>query len=302
MSDRLRLLALGAHPDDCEVKAGGLAALYAGLGHRVRFVALTNGATGHHESGGIELARRRRAEALAAAAVAGIEYEILDNHTGELEPTVANRKDVIRLLREFRPDLVLTHRPWDYHPDHRCAGQLVQDAAYIVTVPNMLPLTDHLERLPVIMYLGDTFQKPLPLDPDVVVDIDAVMDRKLDMLHCHASQMYEWLPYNRGQLDQVPAGDAERRAWMGEQRRRYFAATAERYRSRLVELYGEARGRQVRCAEAFETCEYGAPLTAELRRRLFPFLPAPCGGGARRGVRPMEPCPTTRTARQSGSA
>lgn len=271
MSEPLRLLVIGAHPDDCEVKAGGLAALYAGLGHRVRFVALTNGATGHHESGGVELARRRRDEALAAAAPLGIEYEILDNHTGELEPTVANRKVVIRLLRDLEPDLVLTHRPWDYHPDHRYTGILVQDASYIVTVPNMMPLTDHLERMPVIMYLGDTFQKPLPLDPDMVVDIDGVIDAKLDMLHCHASQMYEWLPYNRGQLDRVPAGDTGRRVWMAEQRLAAFAATADRHRDRLVELYGPERGEAVRYAEAFETCEYGAALAAAARKRLFPF-------------------------------
>ena len=272
MSEPLRLLAIGAHPDDCEVKAGGLAALYAGLGHCVRFVSLTNGATGHHAIGGVELALRRRDEALAAAAVLGIEYEILDHHTGELEPSVDNRKQVIRILRGFGPDLVLTHRPWDYHPDHRYAGMLVQDASYIVTVPNMLPLTDHLERMPVIMYLGDTFQKPLPLDPDVVVDIDSVIEAKLDMLHCHASQMYEWLPYNRGQLDQVPAGDAERRAWMAEQRLTAFAATADRHRDRLVELYGRERGEAVQCAEAFETCEYGAALTPDRRARLFPFV------------------------------
>jgi len=271
MSKPLRLLVIGAHPDDCEVKAGGLAALYAALGHCVRFATLTNGATGHHAIGGVELARRRRDEALAAAAVLGIEYEIFDNHTGELEPSVANRKQVIRLLREFGPDLVLTHRPWDYHPDHRYTGMLVQDASYIITVPNMLPLTEHAERMPVIMYLGDTFQKPLPLDPDVVVDIDAVIETKLDMLHCHASQMYEWLPYNRGELDTVPADEEGRRAFMAERRLGAFAATADRYRDRLVELYGRDRGERIQYAEAFETCEYGAALTPEKRALLFPF-------------------------------
>ena len=271
-TDSLRLLVIGAHPDDCEVKAGGLASLYRQAGHVVRFLTLTNGATGHHEIGGIELALRRQQEAAAVAGLSGVEYVVLDNHTGELEPSVANRRQLIRLIREFAPDLVLTHRPWDYHPDHRYTGMLVQDASYILTVPNMVPLTPHLQHMPVIMYLGDNFQKPLPLEPDVVVDIDAVIDAKLDMLHCHESQMYEWLPYNRGDLDQVPTDEAGRRQYLRQWRTRYDATVAETYRSRLVELYGESRGKGVVHAEVFETCEYGRPLTEETRQRLFPFV------------------------------
>jgi N-acetylglucosamine malate deacetylase 1 len=271
-TDQLRLLVIGAHPDDCEVKAGGLATLYVQAGHVVRFVSATNGATGHHEIGGIELALRRQQEAEAVARVSGVEYVVLDNHTGELEPSVANRKELIRLIREFAPDLVLTHRPWDYHPDHRYTGMLVQDASYILTVPNMAPLTPHLQHMPVIMYLGDNFQKPLPLEPDVVIGIDAVMDAKLDMMHCHVSQMYEWLPYNRGELDLVPEDEAGRRQYLSKWRTGYDADVAEKYRDRLVELYGESIGGRIRHAEAFETCEYGRPLTDQTRQRLFPFI------------------------------
>lgn len=267
-----RLLVIGAHPDDCEVKAGGLATLYVDAGFRVCFVSLTNGATGHHEIGGIELALRRQQEAAAVAETAGIEYIVLDNHTGELEPTVPNRKEVIRLIRNWQPDLILTHRPWDYHPDHRYTGMLVQDASYILTVPNMTPLTPHMLRMPVIMYLSDTFQKPLPLAPDIIVNIDAVLERKLDMLHCHTSQMYEWLPYNRGELDAVPADEAGRRQYLRQWRTTYDAGVADRYRKQLSELYGVERGAAVGHAEAFETCEYGSQLTAERRRRLFPFI------------------------------
>jgi LmbE family N-acetylglucosaminyl deacetylase len=269
---KLRLLVFGAHPDDCDIKAGGLALLYAIAGHRVRFVSVTNGATGHHEIGGIELARRRYEEAQAVARLAGIEYHVLDNHTGELEPTVTNRKQIIRIMREFRPDLILTHRPNDYHPDHRYTSQLVQDASYIVTVPNMVPLTPHLERMPVIAYLSDGFQKPWPFIPDVAVGIDAVLERKLDMLHCHVSQMYEWLPYNGGHLAEVPAGDAARREWLGRRRAPDFAATADRHRELLTRLYGPERAAAIRHAEAFEACEYGARLTPERVQRLFPFF------------------------------
>lgn len=270
--EKLRLLVFGAHPDDCDIKAGGLALLYADAGHHVRFVSVTNGATGHHEIGGIELARRRYDEAQAVARLAGIEYQVLDNHTGELEPTVTNRKQIIRLMREFQPDLILTHRPNDYHPDHRYTSQLVQDASYIVTVPNMVPLTPHLERMPVIAYLSDGFQKPWPFTPDVAISIDAVLERKIAMLHCHVSQMYEWLPYNGGHLAEVPTGDAARRDWLGRRRSPDFAATADRHRELLGRLYGAERGAAIQHAEAFEACEYGARLTLERVQRLFPFF------------------------------
>ncbi|MSS71136.1 MAG: PIG-L family deacetylase [Candidatus Latescibacteria bacterium] len=269
---RLRILVFGAHPDDCDIKAGGIALQYSALGHCVKFVSVTNGDTGHFEIGGIELARRRYGEAQASAKVAGITYDVLDIHNGELEPSVANRKMIIRIIREFKPDLVLTHRPNDYHPDHRYTSLLVQDAAYIVTVPNMVPLTPHLQYNPVICYLSDHFQKPTPFAPDVVVGIDAVVERKMDMLHCHTSQMYEWLPYNSNHLKEVPKGERARRAWLGKLRKPAFEQVAEQYRDRLVELYGEKQGKKVRYAEAFEACEYGGRLTKENMKGLFPFF------------------------------
>src|SRR5213596_2903122 len=113
----LRLLIIGAHPDDADYAAGGTAALYRAAGHTVRMVSLTNGDAGHHEMPGAKLAERRRGEAAAAGAVIGSVYELFDIHDGELEPTLPNRWKVIRLIRTFEPDLILTHRPNDYHPD-----------------------------------------------------------------------------------------------------------------------------------------------------------------------------------------
>ncbi|HZT82663.1 MAG TPA: PIG-L family deacetylase, partial [Gemmataceae bacterium] len=172
MSDQpLRLLIIGAHPDDADYHAGGLAALYRQAGHVVKMVSLTNGDAGHQTLRGEELARRRQAEAAAAGAVIGATYDVLDNHDGELLPTLDNRRQVIRLLRTFRPDLVLTHRPNDYHPDHRYTSQLVQDAAYMVTVPAVVPEVPHLPANPVIAYLPDAFEKPYPFRPAVAVDV-----------------------------------------------------------------------------------------------------------------------------------
>jgi LmbE family N-acetylglucosaminyl deacetylase len=269
-SDPLGIIVFGAHPDDCDIKAGGVAIMWADRGHRVKFVSVTNGDAGHPDEGGAALARRRAFEARSAGEVAGIEYITLDNHDGELEPTLDIRKDIIRLIREFNPDLILTHRPNDYHPDHRYTSILVQDSAYMVTVPNVAADVPHMRRNPVIAYLSDGFQKPQPFAPTVVVDIGSVHDRKLDMLHCHTSQVYEWLPYNGGYLEDVPEGEEARRAWLTERWGR--RSTSERWRDKLAELYGADRGRAVQYAEAFEGCEYGSALTDDNLHKLFPFI------------------------------
>ena len=270
--DPIRVLVFGAHPDDADMNCGGLALKYSYQGHTVKFVSCTNGATGHYNIGGIELARRRYAEAQQSVAIANLsEYQILDWHTGELEPTVVNRKVIIKIIRDFKPDLIITHRPNDYHPDHRYASQLVQDASYIMTVPNMLPLTDIVTKTPVICYMHDDFQKPYPFRPDIVVSIDDVIDEKMAMLHCHKSQMYEWLPYNNGVLAQVPASDDDRRHWLREHYDSVWRNIANHYREQLVELYGSDRGGTIRYAEAYEICEYGAALPNEHVCRLFPF-------------------------------
>jgi LmbE family N-acetylglucosaminyl deacetylase len=272
MADPLRLLIVGAHPDDADYAAGGTAALYRAAGQVVHMISMTNGDAGHHEMPGAALARRRRAEAAAAGAVIDAPYELLDNHDGELLPTLDNRRQVIRLLRTFRPDLVLTHRPNDYHPDHRYTSQLVQDAAYMVTVPAIVPEVPHLPGNPVIAYLPDDFQKPYPLEPAVVVDVGGVLDKIVAMLHCHTSQFYEWLPYNTGTLREVPAAEADRRAWLAEQIHERLRRRANHFRDLILDQYGLQRGAQVEYIEAFEACEYGAPLDDATRRRLFPFV------------------------------
>jgi len=267
----IRALMIGAHPDDCEFLAGGLAAKYRAQGHAVKFVSATNGNAGHHQMGGGPLAQRRREEARRVSALTGIEYEILGNDDGQLEADLATRAQIIGLIRSFRPDLIFTHRLNDYHPDHRRTGILVQDASYLIRVPNICPLVPHLTYSPVILYMQDGFQKPVPLSPDVVVAIDDVMDDKARMVHCHESQFYEWLPWVGGYADQVPDGDAARLAWLRRQREQYDGAVADRFRDHLIARYGEAPGRAVRYAEAFEVSEYGRPLPPDEIARWFPL-------------------------------
>jgi LmbE family N-acetylglucosaminyl deacetylase len=270
----LRILVIGAHPDDADIKAGGTAARWCAAGHVVKLVSLTDGRAGHHTQHGPQLVERRRAEARAAAAVVGATYDVFDTPDGELDDRQENRRRVIRLIRTFRPDLVLTHRTTDYHPDHRFAGLLVQDASYMVTVPAVCPDVPHLPATPVILYFSDAFTKPCRFEPHVTVDIGETFDRLVAMLHCHQSQFYEWLPYNAGHPEQVPAGDDARRAWLAERIRRRIRPLADRYRDLVVRTYGPDRGKRVELIEAFEVSEYGAPLDAAARARLFPFLPA----------------------------
>lgn len=276
----LRILVIGAHPDDADIKAGGTSAKWSALGHKVKLVSVCDGSAGHHITWGPSLAERRRAEAQAAGKVIGVTYEILNFLDGELQPTLDARRQIIRLIRSYRPDLVLTHRPTDYHPDHCYTGQLVQEAAYMVTVPGICPETPHLPRSPVIMHVSDAFKKPCRFEPTVVVDIGDELDKVVEMLHCHASQFYEWIPYNAGYLDQVPKSESARRDWLKERFQRRVRPLGRRYRSLIEKIYGPERGGRVEFVEAFEVSEYGSPLDAESQARLFPFLPKDYSAGS----------------------
>jgi LmbE family N-acetylglucosaminyl deacetylase len=267
---KLRVIAFGAHPDDCDQRVGGTAAMWAARGHLVKFVSVTNGDAGHQTEGGGALAKRRRGEAQEAARRLGIaEYETLDNHDGELLPSLPVREQIIRRIRQWNADLVLGPRPNDYHPDHRYTGVLLQDAAYMVVVPNICPDTPPLRKNPVFLYFQDRFERPNPFRPDVVVAIDSVLEKKVLALDAHASQMYEWLPWVDGELDRVPKEASARLAWLRSTRSgRPLTGVV---RAALAKWYG-ARADSVRDAEAFELCEYGRQPSEQDLRALFPFF------------------------------
>lgn len=187
----LRIIAIFAHPDDAESKMGGTAALWAEMGHEVKFVAITNGDAGHQSIGGGVLAKIRRAEAQEAARRLGVkEYVVLDNHDAELLPHLHIRQQVIREIRKWDADIVLGLRTNDYHPDHRYAGVLVMDAAYMVVVPNVTPDTPPLEKNPVFLYMQDRFRFPYPFQHDIVVDIEnSVRKKSMDLMHTHPKCM-----------------------------------------------------------------------------------------------------------------
>ena len=271
----MNIVCVGAHPDDAEVFAGATCLKWARLGHQVLMVSLTNGDAGHFSLSGGALAKRREAEAHASARRAGVQSLVLDNHDGELAPTLELRKRVVTILREFQADIVLSHRPYDYHPDHRYTSIVVQDAAFMVTVPNFCPHVPALSNNPVFVYMMDRFTRPVPIRPDIAVAIDDVMEAKWNLLDAMESQFYEWLPWLDGKLDQVPQDPLQRPKWLGAQWKFMFEAAAISGRAALNARYGKAAANHVRNAELFEICEYGRQLSEDEIRQLFPFFPKP---------------------------
>ena len=281
----MKILAIGAHQDDNEFRVGGMARKWVSAGHEVRFLSMCNGCGGHHIMTPEETSARRAKESASVAEFLGIRYDIWDIDDCTLMADLPTRMRLIRYIREFSPDLIIAHRPNDYHADHRASAQLVADASYILTVPHTCPDTPAMRQMPVIVYNEDRFKNPL-FHADFVVDMDGEIDAKLHIAHLNESQVYEWLPYTH--CETVPEGEAERFEWLKGMNisadttdaevmaasRGYavrYAKTAARFRRELIEKYGEERGSRVRFAEAFELSEYGKQPDKALAEALFGF-------------------------------
>ncbi len=273
---KLRIICFGAHPDDAEYKSGGSAALWAKMGHHVKLVSVTNGDIGHWQIAGGPLAKRRTAESALVAKRLGATSEVLDIHDGEVMPTLENRRKIVRLIRDWNADIVIAHRPWDYHPDHRYTGVLVQDAAFMVTVPFFCPDTPALKKNPVFLYSSDRFKRPYPFRADIAVSIDDVFDKKVDALMALETQIFEGGALgNAERVSKVPPASPPelRREWLKGKWQSRAGNEAKNFRDALIEWYGEENGKAVKYAEAFEICEYGRqPKHSEILE-LFPFLP-----------------------------
>lgn len=269
---KLNVLIIGAHPDDCEIGAGGLAALYLKSGHRVKFVSMTDGEKGHHLLSKDELRLVRKKETEQVCKQFGIAYDVLDNLDGELQPTLENRLELIRQMREWDADVVITHRPNTYHPDHRYTSTLVLDASFLVRVPHVLPEVPVLKKTPVFLYMSDKFIKPNPFKADFAVDISAVVEDKVDMMHHHKSQFYEWLPWINGLEGDVPNGDLEKRAWLKQNRVPEFTKSSAEIDKAIFKVYDERKkSKQIKYIELYELCEYGRQIKDEEVKMFFPF-------------------------------
>jgi len=275
---KLNIIVFGAHPDDAQLDVGGTGALWSQKGHHVKFVSTTNGDIGHANKAGGELARIRIEEFRESNKVLGLDgSEVFDIHDGEIMPTLKNRKKFVRAIREWKADIVIGHRPNDYHPDHRYTGVLMQDAAFMVIVKHFMPTVPQLSENPVFLYSHDDFQEPSPFSPDVVVAIDGVMEKKVDAIWAFESQIESlWATGNFEKVVPIPDDPqkrAERKKEVAQEFKGRAAEIANKYRDKLISLYGEERGKQIRYAEAFEVGEYGRQPTGEELRELFPFFP-----------------------------
>ncbi len=266
----LRVIAFGAHPDDAELKFAGTAALMAARGDKVKLVALTNGDVGHFSQAGGPLAQRRKAEVEACHAKLGVATDVLDIHDGELMPDLETRKKVANLIRDWQADIVLSHRPWDYHPDHRAVGKLAEDAAVVVAAPFFAPYTKPTARNPIFLFYSDGFKKPYPFDPILAIGFDEVAQKKWDCISDLPSQFADADSWQARYGRNVPTDEAGRKAFLNDAVKQRSADVANQYRDLLVKLYGEPKGRNIKYAEAFELNQYGSPATVEELKKLFP--------------------------------
>ena len=269
---KLRIIIFGAHPDDAEYRGAGVAMKWAKqMGAHVLLVSATNGDVGHWQMAGGPLAARRKAEVTEVDRQLGTSTEVLDIHDGEILPTLENRRMITRLIRQWNADIVITNRPNDYHPDHRYTSILVQDSAYMVTVPFFCPDTPFLKKNPVFLYSQDHFRKPNPFQADVAVSIDDVIEPTLDALLVMKSQIQEGGA--NGYEGLYPSDEAGRQRRDAECRKELaarYAGYANQSRDMLVKLYGEERGRQIKYAQAYELCEYGRQPSREELKKMFP--------------------------------
>lgn len=257
----LHFLIVGAHPDDPDIGAGGLAIKMVQKGHKVTMLSLTDGSAGHHILDRETLAKRRYEETQRAAGIYGCRYLVLPIADAELTPSLQSREMLMTQIREIQPDVIIVHRACDYHPDHRAAGRLVMDCAYLIGVPLCCPHVPPLRRTPVILSMWDGFTNPAPFRPDVCVPIDDVLERKLDGMLCHVSQFYEWLPWCDHWVEVEQAPTFEEKTMLLRRRETVrFEEIAARYAQRLPA--------GTRCAEVFEVNEYGAPITDALLREM----------------------------------
>jgi len=267
-----KFMCICAHPDDADLGFGGTAMKLTKAGHIVQFLSVTNGQSGHHKMDIQELIKTRNKEAQLAKDRLSIDsYVILNNKDAYLTADIPTREGLMRAIRAFGPDIILTHRPNDYHPDHRNTGLLVQDCSYLVKVPKFLPDVPVPKVMPVIYYLYDSFMKPQPLNPEIVVDIDDVLDEKIKALDAFSSQVYDFLPWIENDQQNVPANPTERLKYLYNFFAPRWVEAANRFRDKLIEKYGKAHGSKVKHAEAFEACEYGSAHNFEEEKALFSF-------------------------------
>lgn len=188
----MRVLAIGAHPDDIDILCGGTLARYADMGDDVFMAVATNGEVGSPTMGKAEIAAVRKQEAETSAAVIGAKLFWMGFPDEFLMDSPEVRLAFIETIRKCRPDVILTHWPGDlYNPDHTNTGQIANDVALIVTVPNIQTPSPPCEKIPVVYFMDGL--AGLGFQPEEYVDISDTIQTKQEMLSKHESQISTWL-------------------------------------------------------------------------------------------------------------
>lgn len=263
---KYRVLSIGAHPDDADTSAGGLLFKLYHQGWEVRLLSVTDGSAGMYDTArcGKALAEIRAKEAAKSGSLLGGRYDVWDIPDGHLTASLENRERMIRYIREFKPDLILTNRPGDYHPDHRNTALLVADASYLLTVPYICRDAAPMEIMPVILYWSDDFQRPYPCKPDVIVPIDGFEEKRLQLACCHECQYFDWMYWP----DRMEKRDWPREKQIQDLRERYLAWAHGDRESLFAEMerrFGPDEAAKIKSVEYYEICEFGEPLTDQLR-------------------------------------
>jgi LmbE family N-acetylglucosaminyl deacetylase len=268
-----RVIVIAAHPDEADEYAGGTGALFAEMGNAVKFVSLTNGDAGHWQMTKDALTKRRYNEAKEAGKRLGVEYDVLNYHDGELENSIQLRKDVVKLIREWKADIVISFFPADgEHPDNMNAGKVVQEAAgFIANVPLFMPEVPCLAKSPVFLYMRDFYTRQLPHQFNIVIPIDETIEKKYASFDAHASQFYEFAPYQKGILNEVPKTPAGRIKFFEKYWGMYSAITPD-MKKILEKWYGSKKAAKFQYAEAFEIAPFSRYPSNEEMELLFPML------------------------------
>jgi LmbE family N-acetylglucosaminyl deacetylase len=213
----LRIVSIHAHPDDAEILAGGTLALLAQRGHDIAIVTMTPGDKGSDKLSPDEIAAVRRLEAETAAMLIGAEYRCAEFRDLEIFSDHESRRRVVELIRQIRPDLVLTASPVDYLCDHEATSALVRDALFAAPARNYITDSPPLDRIPHLYFMD-------PIDDlvevDFVVDVTETFEIKRAMLAAHASQR-EWLQRQHGMDDYLASMEASTERRGGEGFRQY---------------------------------------------------------------------------------
>ena len=189
----MNILAIGAHPDDIEISCGGTLAKYAKLGHKVFTATATNGNVGSATLPMEQIAAVRKEEARRAAAVIGAEYICLDYDDEMFFEDRAARIAFIDLVRYCKADIILTHNPEDYNPDHELTSKIINDIAVMIPVAKIETRNKPYDKIPIIAYFEST--NGLGFVPTEYVDITETMELKMAMCREHKSQV-QWMQDN----------------------------------------------------------------------------------------------------------